>query len=123
MSQNADLWPRFEGEFGSKLFGGLGLLQFPEVPWAPSFNTGEIAHSGLIHDQFPSGEMRPFESTGRAVISGLVSTSIRWVAHSAISWNRLAIKVLLLSARLLVRKVGPLLGWLTSSELQCSLAQ
>lgn len=72
MSQNTDLWPRFEGEFGGKLFGGLGLLQFPEVPWAPSFNTGGIAHGALIHDQFPSGEISPFESTGRAVTSGRI---------------------------------------------------
>jgi hypothetical protein len=71
VSQNADLSPRFEGEFGGKLFGGLGLLQFPEVPWALSFSTGGIEHSALIHDQFPSGEIGPFESTGRAVISGI----------------------------------------------------
>lgn len=50
--------------------GGLGLLQFPEVPWAPSFNLCEIEHGGLIHDQFPAEAILPFESTGRATTAG-----------------------------------------------------
>jgi hypothetical protein len=52
------------------LLGGLGLLQFPEVPWAPSFNSCEIEHDDLIHDQFPTEAIVPFESTGLAVIAG-----------------------------------------------------
>lgn len=50
--------------------GGLGLLQFPEVPWALSFNSCEIENGGLIHDQFPTEAIVPFESTGLAIIAG-----------------------------------------------------
>jgi hypothetical protein len=70
VSQNSDLQLQFEGEFRAKLFGGLGLLPFPEVPWALSFNTGEIARCDLIHDQFPAEAISPFESTGRSIIAG-----------------------------------------------------
>ena len=52
------------------MLGGLGLLQFPKVPWALSFNSCEIEHSGLIHDQFPTEAIVPFESTGLAIIAG-----------------------------------------------------
>ena len=52
------------------MLGGLGLLQFSEVPWALSFNSCEIEHGGLIHDQFPTEAIVPFESTGLAIIAG-----------------------------------------------------
>ena len=51
------------------MLGGLGLLQFPKVPWALSFNSCEIEHGGLIHDQFPTEAIVPFESTGLAIVA------------------------------------------------------
>lgn len=54
------------------MLGGLGLLQYPKVPWALSFNSCEIEHGGLIHDQFPTEAIVPFESTGLAIIAGRI---------------------------------------------------